>query len=924
MTINQREAVTEQYDTVPAGAHTVVAGEHLVPGQEYRPEGAARRLHRWVRHAPHERLPLVSAPVIWTAAEIMHAAAASDWMGPGVVTVLAAARAYAKAARGAARRTASGEHPGLDGAEMGTAVGVPLAWLTAAVKLGPLWGPYDVMTSVFFAGIYTLGYWWWRRREGVLHARAMRDAAAEEAARLAAERARSAAKCADWTKVAPRLGLADSHLMKIVPLEGGAEQWVINLYKAGKLASQVSHRTVAAQLSGEGLMITGGFAVPMSRVEVTPHPKLAYYLLVTFRSTDPWAGGSDLGLVWHPLVSGTLNPELPCAEYFEAQAPSIMDPIVIGRDPERGRPMTITLFDEDGSRRILVLGTSGSGKSMVLDTIRERVTACRDAILIQINLSKGVEDSWWEPLSAASAVKSVHGEAAHARALMILDFIWTIVNTGRKRAPGQRAHKPTPTEPVIVLMIDEVDQCANDEERRAQLGQIASKCRSEGIVLILGSQRPQDIYVGGGMVRSNLTDLVWGALRSTDRRQAGGSYGAELEDITEYAQGVPGVFGIARLPLAEGAGTLRGRAFFWGKTSPGLMAIIEERKAAYGGRPMQVLEPGLEYVAPLWAAVTGQQQQAAAGGQGAALPGGVDEDRYDIVAGRDGSAVSGGHVVHRKLAAVAEALENAIPESLRARMGRSVNAEQAQQAQDQARAWQMPPRDRHLLWKLVSAGDGGLSARDAARQLSARAGRGWSHTAVTRQLRSWEAAGFVVRDEQGRGRSGTRWAAVAGVTPPSMHAVPDQPAPAPAAEAPGQTETAVSATGDVIEPTAVHGPHHDGDVITFTDDEAVMMAAAWGLRAPDLAIARAVAMQGGMSPRLADRAVELLRTDWEFVQSEAQRIARDAGTPVYAWMTRRPPWAAAEPGEDGAGDQADEDEPTATGSGGWSTGSGGW
>lgn len=162
MTINQREAVTEQYDTVPAGAHTVVAGEHLVPGQEYRPEGAARRLHRWVRHAPHERLPLVSAPVIWTAAEIMHAAAASDWMGPGVVTVLAAARAYAKAARGAARRTASGEHPGLDGAEMGTAVGVPLAWLTAAVKLGPLWGPYDVMTSVFFAGIYTLGYWWWR------------------------------------------------------------------------------------------------------------------------------------------------------------------------------------------------------------------------------------------------------------------------------------------------------------------------------------------------------------------------------------------------------------------------------------------------------------------------------------------------------------------------------------------------------------------------------------------------------------------------------------------------------------------------------------------------------------------------------------------------------------------------------------------
>ena len=93
--------------------------------------------------------------------------------------------------------------------------------------------------------------------------------------------------------------------------------------------------------------------------------------------------------------------------------------------------MLLTLYDEDGGRRVLVLGTSGSGKSMILDTIRERVTACHDAIVLQINLSKGVEDSWWEPLTAASALASVHGEEAEARALRILDFVHGVVNTGR-------------------------------------------------------------------------------------------------------------------------------------------------------------------------------------------------------------------------------------------------------------------------------------------------------------------------------------------------------------------------------------------------------------------------------------------------------------------------------------------------------------
>ena len=64
-------------------------------------------------------------------------------------------------------------------------------------------------------------------------------------------------------------------------------------------------------------------------------------------------------------------------------------------------------------------------------------------------------------------------------------------------------------------MIDEVDMTTNDADRKEQLGLIASKCRSEGIILIIGSQRPFDKDLGG-KPRAMLTDIVWGKLKARD------------------------------------------------------------------------------------------------------------------------------------------------------------------------------------------------------------------------------------------------------------------------------------------------------------------------------------------------------------------------------------------------------------------------
>jgi hypothetical protein len=793
-----------------------------------------------------------------------------------MATAVLASLAYGRGER-RARRT---EHRVLEGAELAAAIGVPGAWLTAATVLGPLYGPYDLMTTAAYTAVAGGGYWWLRRRDAVRQARARRDAAAAEAERLAAEHAAWLARKAEWHRLAPKVGLQGSDLLRVEHNQNSSETWVIDTYGAHQLAEHVSCKTVAQKLSGEKLLVAGGHRVPKNRVEVAPDPDMAYHLLITFRREDLWKGGGELGLNWHPLASGELDTDSPYARYF-GPAPSILDPVCLGTNPETGEPMLVTLFDEDGGHRILVLGTSGSGKGMILDTIRERVTDCYDAVLVQINLSKGVEDTWWEPLTAASALASIHGEAAEARALRILDFTHDVVNTGRPRKkPGQRTHKPTAEEPAVVVMIDEVDKTASDPDRKEQLGQIASKCRSEGYVLVLGSQRPQDAYVGGGMVRSNLTDLVWGSLRPTDRRQAGGSYGAELPDMTTYGGGLPGVFGIAALPLADDAPVLKGRGWFWGKESDGLISIISQRIAARGGRrAYQVLEPALATrFGAQWAEITGHATATAP----AATAPPAREDRYDLKRLRDGSTVPGSTGIERKLDATRAAVDADLPEDLRARMAAGVPDQIREAEKREALAADPLPEDgQAALWELVSQ-PGGISGREASRQLQrARpsAGRaGWSHTTVINQLRIWEASGQVERT--GRGRSGTRWHAVTPGTEPRptpvpwLHAVPDQHGAKDQGGAEDQGGSSEDQSGVDGEATG------DGQLST---QQAALMVSFWALQhGTEHAIAAARA--SGMPDPVLVYALHLAEHEADYVRAEARRILADAGAPVPAWL----------------------------------------
>jgi len=279
------------------------------------PDSAPRRAARWLRHAPAERLPPAAVPVVWTAAEIMHAAGVSG-MVSGAAVIAAAGTAYG-IGEGRAKK-ADEEHPRLRGAELAALTGTAGAWVTAATVWGPLAGPWDALTS---GGLLAAaaGYWWLRRHDAVQAARRRRAAAAAEAAEAAAREAEWTARKAAWHRLAALVGLRGSHLLHVDPNNNG-EEWQIDTYSARQLASQVHCSAVAQKLAGE-------LGLRKSRVEVHADPDWPYKLMILVRKGDPWKGGSADGCIWHPWVSGALDPQAPWAE-MTPEAPSILDPAV--------------------------------------------------------------------------------------------------------------------------------------------------------------------------------------------------------------------------------------------------------------------------------------------------------------------------------------------------------------------------------------------------------------------------------------------------------------------------------------------------------------------------------------------------------------------------------------------------------------------
>jgi hypothetical protein len=701
-------------------------------------EPAWSRLRGWLAHAPAERVPLPAVPAVWSVAEIMHLAAVPG-LYPSAATVAAAGLAFGLG-EARARKPERIRVPGskqeklrkrLRGAELAAATAAVGTWVTAADIAGPLAGRWHLLSIIYVLGA-VIGYWWLRRHEAI---RAARDAREAEA--------RWVERKAGWHRLASHLpGLRDSHLLHEEETLLG-ETRLIDTIGTGNLASQLPYAAIAERLAEID-------QVPMGRIDVAPDAQLAGKLWITTRRIDPWAKP-----IWHPAASGTCDPQAPFAGLMDPAQATIRKPLMLGADPETGDPLELPLWDANGAKVVLIAASPGAGKSMLLDTLTERITVCPDARLLQINLSKGLEDSWWAPLAEANAL---HGDVG--RALAVLQFAVDAIAERPNSGRTARVHQPTAAEPLFVLKIDEIDAVSSDPERKQLLRLIASKCRSEGWAMVLAGQRPTAAWVGGADVRANIKYIVWGAFgRDSETRMAGGSDAIELPSMGRYGGGNPGVFGVAPQPL--GGSYAKGRAFFWGDDSPGLRQLVAARAAA---REPYVLEPALARLADAWAAITGDG------------PIDLDDGRYDLAQARTGQTVPGTAGIRARLDQVRERAAEPVHLPPKPPGWDEMIAERNLQVRA---TWKpLPEALQARLWSLL-ARPGGITTRTAAAELSAGE-EGISHTRVHQQLMLWREAGPPAAEKRGSGPD-QRWhavpAAVPGMAPGTPAATPGTPHP---------------------------------------------------------------------------------------------------------------------------------------------------
>jgi len=472
----------------------------------------------------------------WPCAWIAHAARV-----PGHVITYAAAAAAALCWVTWRRHARRSPHPRLAAAEAALVAAVIGGWLAAAVT----WGPTaNMLTWIYLAGAAG-GYIWLRRHEAVRAARQRRDDAAAWAARKA-----------EWHQTAHLIGLGDFHLQAATPTLLGEEL----------LLTSAPGADPASRIAASGSAIAEKYAhlrgLPYGRVDITA-TDWPGQLLIAVRTVDL----ADRDAAYHPMTTPWPDADpSPFTEWFPETA-TIRDPVTWGFCPEDGSPLTFTPFSSIGGRVIGVIGMTGSGKSNLLNNAREAFTRMPDNRLVQLNGAHMGDELTWEPLSALTIcgpvatdekVRDKIGQALSALCLLVTQRSATLADTGHS------TYQPTPENPAVSVVIDEVDEIVKHVPGAGQaLEFLASKQRKSAVCLLLATQRATIAALGGGMVRANMSEVLVGKVtRASESRHATGAE-TEIPDIREYAKGEPGYF--QDFDPHSGTVTGRGRAFLLGR-----------------------------------------------------------------------------------------------------------------------------------------------------------------------------------------------------------------------------------------------------------------------------------------------------------------------------------------------------------------------
>lgn len=464
---------------------------------------AIRGYGRWIAHSPDTRGLGNALAALYPLGEIGHLTGADPLM-LGAFAPPAALAAWV----GTYKKHAS---PRYSATVAATAAGIP-AWLGTAAHLGILNLPTLLAYSIS-ATVTWSAYTW----SDVLK---KRRAWAREQLK--------------WDELATAAGLTDSRLVGIDDTRLGV-RFRVDVRATGKRASQLAG-------NGKGLAedIAAQIGLPAERVRITTDDKHAGIIRVLVQMLDPWAGP-----VLHPAMPA--HPDrvtVPASrEQIAAAGRSVQaTPLVVGVDPDSGADMVVTVFDHEGGHHVFVVAPTGSGKTTLYNNLIEQATTCTDVLVWGIDLGKGTIGRFWGPALDASACI---GE--EKKALAMLRWARTAIEE-RSKDSGGKNHVPSPTEPVILVFVDELDTLTGMHspiayEAKEHVEQIWRRGRSAGVILLTASQRGVQQYTGSKDPNANADYRI--VLRMKRASEMGNAIedweAAGMPNMATYARGVKGV-----------------------------------------------------------------------------------------------------------------------------------------------------------------------------------------------------------------------------------------------------------------------------------------------------------------------------------------------------------------------------------------------
>jgi hypothetical protein len=222
-------------------------------------------------------------------------------------------------------------------------------------------------------------------------------------------------------------------------------------------------------------------------------------------------------------------------------------PMVLGEDPDTGRGLDLTVYDDQGARHTFIVAATGGGKTTLYSNMAEDATGRADVLVWAIDLRKGTIPFFWGDALDARAGIGPDGTPEYGKALAIVAWGAEIIRL-RSATSGGKNHVPAPGDPAVLILLDEGDSLLGAgspvaHKAREYVGEIWKGGRSAGVGLAFAGQRGVIQYTGTKDIHANSGNkIILRVQRPSEMNKL--IEGWELEgmpDMSTYGAGKPGV-----------------------------------------------------------------------------------------------------------------------------------------------------------------------------------------------------------------------------------------------------------------------------------------------------------------------------------------------------------------------------------------------